>query len=279
MLALVAAAAAAPASTRAVVDGVLQPTSRFTDWYQARLPTGACLSAANHHSQLHQDQRVVEATGCMRDGYYVDIGSNDGEVLSNTFALDQQFGWRGLCADPFPHNMANRTCAVEAGVMWNVAGEQVQFEATAGDGGVFGSVVGVDSGREGNIATHAVRNVTFVTRTAREVFAEHSVPSVVDYLSLDVEGAEMHVLRGIDHAAHCFRNVALESNLREPMRSEMREFLEAHAYTYAGSERFDDYYQNDCTRQSGIYPLLMDRVNGWVSNMLHAPAGESEGLV
>ena len=109
----------------------------------------------------------------------------------------------------------------------------------------------VDSGREAEMSQYASRNVTFYTRTARQVFQDHRVPSVVDFLSLDVEGAEMHVLRGMDHDAVCFRNVALESNWREPMRSEMRTFLEARGYTYAGSELFDDYYQSTCARAAG----------------------------
>ena len=73
------------------------------------------------------------------------------------------------------------------------------------------------------------------------------MPRVVDFLSLDVEGSEPQILRGIDYSRQCFRNVALESNLVEPARSQMRAFLEGRGYTYVGSEQFDDYYQHGCT--------------------------------
>src|SRR5262245_4724619 len=44
-----------------------------------------------------------------RDGYYVDVGSGDGEFVSNTKLLDD-LGWKGVCIDPFPTNMSSRTC-------------------------------------------------------------------------------------------------------------------------------------------------------------------------
>ena len=245
--ALLVGAAAVPLATKHDAKHVLltrgQDPAMAYSWYEKRAPSGACLADSERQSQLHQDQWALESTHCMRGGYYVDIGSNSGVTISNTYALDVRFGWRGLCADPFPHDMANRTCTVVEGVMWDVPGETVVFEQTHGDDGVFGSVVGVDSGREANITANAPTNVTFVTVTPRETFARHGVPAV---LSLDVEGSELHVLRGIDYATHCFRNIALESNKVEPMRSEMRGLLEARGYAYVGSELFDDYYQSAC---------------------------------
>ena len=33
---------------------------------------------------------------------FVDIGARDGVVISNTYLLERQFGWRGLCIEPHP---------------------------------------------------------------------------------------------------------------------------------------------------------------------------------
>ena len=61
------------------------------------------------YGQFAQDLWVTHgiAPG-KRDGYYVDVGSADGEVISNTKLLDD-LGWRGVCIDPFPRNMSKRT--------------------------------------------------------------------------------------------------------------------------------------------------------------------------
>ena len=39
-----------------------------------------------------------------RDGFYVDVGSADGTISSNTKLLDE-LGWKGVCIDPFPAQM------------------------------------------------------------------------------------------------------------------------------------------------------------------------------
>ena len=90
----------------------LQPTSEFTDWFDKAKPTGTCLSENLKRSQLHQDMWALEVASCKRGGFYVDIGANDGVKISNSWALDKLFGWRGLCSDPFPHGMEERSCDV-----------------------------------------------------------------------------------------------------------------------------------------------------------------------
>ena len=90
---------------------------------------------------------------------------------------------------------------------------------------------------------HGLRTATC---NERQVFDKHGVPPIIDFLSLDTEGAELRVLHGIDHAKHCFRALAVESNLVEPRRSMMRSFLEGKAYKYVGSEKWDDYYTKEC---------------------------------
>ena len=234
--------------TLMISQHALQPTPTYT-WHEKALPTGTCgLTVANKHSQLHQDMWALEQSSCKRSGFYMDIGSNDGSVLSNTFMLDTKFGWQGVCSDPFPHNMANRTCAVAQGVVWSEAGKPMTFDQADGGDDVFSKVDEVSSNREGAIAksNQNFHQVTMMSKTANQIFEEHKVPPVVDFLSLDVEGSETHVLHGINFQAHCFRNVAVETNLREPDRSDMRTLFESKGYTYAGSEKFDDYYTNAC---------------------------------
>src|SRR4029079_14501602 len=64
------------------------------------------------YGQYQQDLWVALAeTHGKKDGYYVDVGSSDGEFISNTFLLDQM-GWKGVCIDPFPQNRRRRTSQI-----------------------------------------------------------------------------------------------------------------------------------------------------------------------
>src|SRR5262245_3936727 len=61
-------------------------------------------------SQIGQDRWVEEAVfPGVTNGYFLDVGSADGVVHSNTWALEQR-GWSGICIDPFPSNMTGRRC-------------------------------------------------------------------------------------------------------------------------------------------------------------------------
>ena len=84
------------------------------------------------------------------------------------------------------------------------------------------------------------------TTTAQLVFDKNNVPPVVDFLSMDVEGAEFKILQGISHDKHCFRTIAIEHNHVEPERSNIRSFLENKEYEYEGSDKFDDFYTKNC---------------------------------
>ena len=71
---------------------------------------------------------------------------------------------------------------------------------------------------------------------------------MLDFVSIDAEGAELMVLQGLGlGSARCIPALVLEHNHQEPRRSDMREMLEALGYTYAGMEAWDDYYSNGCT--------------------------------
>ena len=47
-------------------------------------------------SQLHQDMFVLSALNGMRNGTYVEIGANEPILNSNTYLLENFFGWQGI---------------------------------------------------------------------------------------------------------------------------------------------------------------------------------------
>jgi hypothetical protein len=52
-----------------------------------------------NYSQAYQDMFVLAALNGKRDGYFLEIGSFDPVVLSNTLLLEQTFGWGGVSVD------------------------------------------------------------------------------------------------------------------------------------------------------------------------------------
>ena len=35
-----------------------------------------------------------------RDGFFLDIGANDGITLSNSYFFEKELGWKGICFEP-----------------------------------------------------------------------------------------------------------------------------------------------------------------------------------
>ena len=53
------------------------------------------------YSQLGQDKFLIESVfKNKKNGIFVDVGSHDGELLSNTLTLEENFNWSGVCVEP-----------------------------------------------------------------------------------------------------------------------------------------------------------------------------------
>ena len=158
-------------------------------------------------SQAGQDYWVFgEVFNEKKGGFFVDIGAHDGIDLSNTYLLEKRYNWSGLCieANPltFKQLQANRkaTCL-------NICLDQYEGEVLFKLNGVMGGIV--DQGMD-NELTSSESAVTLKTKTLNSVLADASAPNVIDYLSMDIEGAEERVLRDFDFNQYTFLCISIE---------------------------------------------------------------------
>jgi FkbM family methyltransferase len=170
-----------------------------------------------------------------RDGYYVDVGSADGVVHSNTYAFDQM-GWKGICVDPFPTNMQKRTCQMFRQPVFSESGKKVSFRAGGENGGI------VDTMNRYKDNTASAPLVEFVTITINEILEKAKAPKHIDYLSLDVEGAELDALRGLSLDQYEIDALTIEHNNEPVKREAMRQLLESKGYSRVRSWVVDDWY-------------------------------------
>jgi hypothetical protein len=141
-------------------------------------------------SQARQDEVVATLLKGKRNGYFVDLAANDATVLSNTYSLEQKFGWTGLCVEPNPMYWANltyRDCQVVAAIAGNQRMEEVFFRFDAGD---HSGIIGFDNGQHLKRVSQPKYTVTLT-----EILTRFNAPKKIDYLSLDVEGAEEFIMQ------------------------------------------------------------------------------------
>ncbi|GAB4165146.1 MAG: hypothetical protein Fur0032_01700 [Terrimicrobiaceae bacterium] len=156
-----------------------------------------------YYSQAGQDLWVLrDVFGFLCNGYFVDIGAADGIELSNSYALEKRFGWRGLCIEADPESFSRLEKSRSArclNVCLDAEPGEVAFKSGAG---FFGGIV------TGEAETAGTRKVTTVT--LRDVFARENVPDTIHYLSLDVEGFEERVMQGFPFDTHKFLCATIE---------------------------------------------------------------------
>ena len=188
------------------------------------------------YSQMEQDRWVVHSVfPGVRNGYYVDVGSADGVLISNTKLLDE-LGWQGVCIEPFPTNMASRTCRLFQQPVYDRAGVKVKFRKA----GVLGGIdQNIDSFKE-RVKDDQVVEMT--TTTLADVLAEAKAPAYIHYMSLDIEGAELEALKAFPFEKYRIGALTVEHNFEEPKRSQIREYLVSKGYRRVRSYLVDDWY-------------------------------------
>ena len=173
-------------------------------------------------SQAGQDLYVYERFFRHRPGpgVYLEFGARDGVAHSNSYAFEQR-GWRGFCVEPtdeFHRLVRNRPGC------WNYHGAVAAHAGArrfvfSKKGGFSGFADDMDPARleamrrRGKIA----RETSVACYTVAGLMRERRIERL-DYVSVDVEGAELEVLRSVDWAATPANVVQVESRRRRQKR-------------------------------------------------------------
>lgn len=145
-----------------------------------------------------EKQAVVEFFGRRPDGFFVEVGANDPHLLSQTWPLEQ-LGWTGLLVEPL-QACADKLAAARPR-------SRVVRAACAGPDQRGSAVFHVaDRSTKSGLARHvddqSVRYIgqeTVPVVTLDDLLTERP-PARLDFVSIDVEGTELDVLRGFDLA-------------------------------------------------------------------------------
>jgi hypothetical protein len=166
-------------------------------------------------SQLRQDLLVSLLLRGKRDGYFVDLAANDAIRISNTYALETNFGWKGLAIEPNPlywSGLSFRKCEVVGAVVGNRTGDELRFKFSKRappKGGLIGSDFDNKGGEQSRSSNSNEEQMRFTVSLA-QVFERFHTPDVIDYLSLDVEGAEYFIMESFPFQRYKFNLLTVE---------------------------------------------------------------------
>jgi len=192
------------------------------------------------YSQLNQDIKVINFYNNKNYGYFVEIGANDGLLLSNTYLLEKNYNWKGICIEPLPdkfielkNNRPNSICIDKA--IYNETGLILDF-----------SVHELGSGITDNIDCYLHNKnspqIKVETSLLNDILIQCNAPLFIEYLSIDTEGTEYEILKTIDYNKYIFGIIHIEHNYIEPKRKMIKDLLLSNGYIYLGENQWDDEY-------------------------------------
>jgi Methyltransferase FkbM domain len=197
------------------------------------------LGLVTFYSQIGQDIWVSEAVfPDVKNGFFVDVGAGDGTINSNTKALEQK-GWTGICIDPFPDNMQDRTCQILRAVVFSESGKSVKFW----DGGRWGGITDtLDPNVVAGVMQQHPEFTEFTTVTLGDILERAKAPRFIHFMSMDIEGGELNALKGFPFDKYQLGALAVEHWYHEPQRSEIKALMESHGYKRVHNWEMDDFY-------------------------------------
>lgn len=163
-------------------------------------------------------------------GTYIEAGANDGIDQSNTYYFEKYMDWRGLLVEAIP-DLADRcrtnrpNSIVENAALVPFGYEQTYVDMTYCNlmsivkGARKSEAEDLDHIRRGcevqSIESYELR---VPARTLNSILEQHQIGDI-DLFSLDVEGFELNVLKGIDFDKYRPNFILVEANFRPEIDS------------------------------------------------------------
>lgn len=205
------------------------------------------------------DKKLIAIIG-NKPGFFVELGANDGISQSNTKHLEMFHGWRGVLIEPYPGNFqklsktrSSSTHFVNAACV-SFGFQKSEMELTysnlmttpmEGSSDVEDRESHAQSGKKFLKGNERVSTFSAKARTLNSILDDAGAPSVIDLLSLDVEGGELEVLSGVDHSKYRFNWILAESRNKQ----KISDFLEKLGYAFHSQLTGHDFLFQDKVRQ------------------------------
>jgi FkbM family methyltransferase len=185
------------------------------------------------YSQGGQDIYVTRILNEKRDGYFVEIGANNGYIMSNTYLLEKNYGWKGICIEATPYklpdltnNRPNAIC-IDAAV-FSESNLELDFTTTVVD---ILNVLTEYAEIAVDFLNQSGEIIKVNTKTLTDILNENNAPENIDYLSIDTNGSEYKVLEGIDFVKYKFNVITIKNSLIEERQNKINEILTANGYS------------------------------------------------
>jgi len=191
-----------------------------------------------------------------KGGFYIEIGANDGISQSNSLFFERRKKWKGILVEPSPvtfdflksnRNPSNTffNCAC---VSFDFKDSFIEFNYS----NLMSTTVHSKNDSDKN-KVHSESGYLYLAKnekpekinvpafTLEYLLDKCKAPPLIDFFSLDVEGNELEVLKGLSHIKYRFKYIVVETSDFENVSA----FLSLKNYQYIRRLSVHDYLFKD----------------------------------
>ena len=204
-------------------------------------------------SQSGEDLHLLSFLDNLCNGTFIELGALDGVQHSNSYLFSKAFNYRGVLIEPDPTNYHNLVSNREGEELFNRAicasSQKMHFvsnhERNDAINGIWEFMS--PSFRRAWHPEAMVDKMTLIECAPLNTIIENSFLSNrhIDFLSLDVEGAEYEVIKTLDFRKQQFGVIFYEADSSNFKKNHaILTFLESHGYRYVETYHRSNWHIN-----------------------------------
>jgi len=201
-----------------------------------------------YNSQIGQDKFIDEFFEKKEGLTFLDIGAHDGVSISNTFFLEKERNWNGICIEAQPAEFeklkSNRKCTCVNVAVSNYNGE-TDFIYVEGYANMLSGIsddynLSHKHRIENEVRAYggAINTIKVPVKTLQSILDEHNTHNI-DFCSIDTEGSEFNIIKSIDFDKTEIKVFIIENNYRE---KKIENFLIGKGYALYKKIEWDDVF-------------------------------------
>ncbi len=201
------------------------------------------------YAQHFEDVYLMRCFRERNDGFYIDVGAGHPVIDNVSFAFYLK-GWHGITVEPNPSlaglSRSVRPRDIGAETLVGAAPGEAKFFLVDDFHGLS-TMIGENARAAAENYGKKSNELTLPVTTLAELCRKHA-PKAIDFLKVDVEGAEKDVLAGADWSTYRPRVVVIEATMPaspEPNWGGWEPFLLSQKYRFVFFDGLNRYYLAD----------------------------------
>jgi len=196
----------------------------------------------NFFGSKDQDKWVIEEIfNFKKKGFFLDLAATNGLMENNTFVLEHNYEWNGIAIEAndffFKKLKKNRKCICINETVGGSVGD-VKFLEAGPTGGIVGDKYD-NNFKKREALLNKLKNKIKIkkTKNLQKILEENNAPFIIDYFSLDVEGAETEIIKNFDFSKYIFLSMTVERPTPE-----LNKILFENDYIFIKNYKVDSFY-------------------------------------